>query len=170
MLQVKNPKGALWSRGLASAREMHKSCKLEGESQVSGAFKSPDTRCCAVSCYLGRGCPHHTEKQKQHPGATAWWKPGHRRVSVRSKWLGVILILRASVISQKVKVAQSCLTLCGPMDCINRGILQARILEWVAYPFLQLIISTQESNQGLLHCRWILYQLNYQGNLIQPVK
>ena len=22
----------------------------------------------------------------------------------------------------------------------------------------------QELNQGLLHCRWILYQLNYQGN------
>ena len=23
---------------------------------------------------------------------------------------------------------------------------------------------TQESNQGLLHCRWILYQLSYQGS------
>ena len=23
---------------------------------------------------------------------------------------------------------------------------------------------TQESKQGLLHCRWILYQLSYQGN------
>ena len=34
----------------------------------------------------------------------------------------------------KVKVAQSCLTLCDPMDCIH-GILQARILEWVAFPF-----------------------------------
>ena len=35
----------------------------------------------------------------------------------------------------KVKVAQSCLTLCDPMDYIVRGILQARILEWVAFPF-----------------------------------
>ena len=35
----------------------------------------------------------------------------------------------------KVKVAQSCLTLCDPMDCIVHGILQARILEWVAIPF-----------------------------------
>ena len=55
--------------------------------------------------------------------------------SIRSKWLEMILILRASVISQKMKVAQSCLTLYNPMDCINHGILQARILEWVAYPF-----------------------------------
>ena len=28
-----------------------------------------------------------------------------------------------------MKVAQSCLTLCDPMDCIVHGILQARILE-----------------------------------------
>ena len=35
----------------------------------------------------------------------------------------------------KVKVAQICSTLCNPMDYIVLGILQARILEWVAFPF-----------------------------------
>ena len=35
----------------------------------------------------------------------------------------------------KVKVAQSCLTLCNPMDYTVHGILQARIREWVAFPF-----------------------------------
>ena len=88
------------------------------------------------------------------------------------------------------------------------GILQARILEWVAFPFskgssqprdrtqvshiaggfftsvppgklkntrvgslslLQQIFPTQESNQGLLHCRQILYQLSYQGRLMKKV-
>ena len=34
-----------------------------------------------------------------------------------------------------VEVTQSCLTLCDPMDCIIHGILQARILEWIAFPF-----------------------------------
>ena len=29
---------------------------------------------------------------------------------------------------------------------------------------LQGIFPTQESHQGLLHCRWILYQLSYQGS------
>ena len=29
---------------------------------------------------------------------------------------------------------------------------------------LQWIFLTQESNWGLLHCRWILYQLSYQGS------
>ena len=33
------------------------------------------------------------------------------------------------------KVAQSCPTLCDPMGCIVHGILQARILEWLAFPF-----------------------------------
>ena len=40
----------------------------------------------------------------------------------------------------KVKVTQSCPTLCDPMDCSPvgssvHGILQARVLEWVAVPF-----------------------------------
>ena len=90
------------------------------------------------------------------------------------------------------------------MDGTVHGILQARILEWEAFPFsrgssqprdrtqvfciaggfftswvtredqdtgvgsLSLrwwIFLTQGSNQGLLHCRQILYQLSYQGSL-----
>ena len=35
----------------------------------------------------------------------------------------------------KVKVAQSCPALCDPMDYTVHGILQARILEWVAFLF-----------------------------------
>ena len=34
----------------------------------------------------------------------------------------------------KMKVTQSCPTLCHPMDSTVHGILQARILEWVAFP------------------------------------
>ena len=90
-----------------------------------------------------------------------------------------------------------------PLDYTVHGILQGRILRWVAVPFsrgssqpgsqpgspalqvdslpaeppgkpkntgvgslslLQPICSTQELNQGLLHCRQILNQLSYQGN------
>ena len=37
---------------------------------------------------------------------------------------------------RKVLVAQSCSTLCDPMGCsLVHGVLQARILEWVAIPF-----------------------------------
>jgi len=34
-------------------------------------------------------------------------------------------------------------------------------------PLLQQIFPTQELNQSLLHCRWVLYQLNYQRS---PIK
>ena len=44
----------------------------------------------------------------------------------------------------KVKVTQSCLTLCNPMDYKVHRILQARILEWVAVPF-----SRGSSNPGI---------------------
>ena len=37
--------------------------------------------------------------------------------------------------SEWVKVAQSCPTLCDPMDYTVHGILQARILEWIAFLF-----------------------------------
>ena len=36
---------------------------------------------------------------------------------------------------RRVKVTQSCLALCNPMDCTVHGILQARILGWIAFPF-----------------------------------
>ena len=65
-------------------------------------------------------------------------------------------------------VAQSCPTLCDPMDCSPPGssvhrIPQARILEWGATAFLQGIFPTQGSNPGLPPCRWLLYQLSHQG-------
>ena len=44
-----------------------------------------------------------------------------------------------------MKVGQSCLTLCDPKDYIVHGVLQARILEWVAFPF-QGIFPNQGSN------------------------
>ena len=49
----------------------------------------------------------------------------------------------------KVKVTQPCLTLCDPMDCIH-GILQARILEWVAFPFSRG--SSQPRDQTQVSC------------------
>ena len=49
--------------------------------------------------------------------------------------------------SVKVKVTQSCLTLCDPMDYIVHGILQARILEWVAFPFSRGSSQSRDRNQ-----------------------
>ena len=66
------------------------------------------------------------------------------------------------------KVAQSCLTLCDPMDCnlpgsSVHGIFQARILEWVAISFSRRPYPTQGLNLDLLHCKQTLYHLSRQG-------
>ena len=69
----------------------------------------------------------------------------------------------------KLKVAQSCWSLCDPMDYSPtpsssvHGILQARILEWVAFPFSRGLFLTQGWNPGLLYCRQILYHLSHRG-------
>ena len=70
----------------------------------------------------------------------------------------------------EVNVAQLCLTLCDAMDYTVYGILLARVLEWVAYPFIQGIFPTQESKQSLLHYRWILYQLSHIHNVVPPLQ
>ena len=80
----------------------------------------------------------------------------------------------------KVLVAQSCPTLCDPMDCSPRGssvhgILQARTLEWVAMPFSSgslwprdwtwvsrivgqffTIWATREAQRYILNIYWML--------------
>ena len=64
----------------------------------------------------------------------------------------------------KVKVTQLCPTLCDPMDYTVLGILQASILEWVAFPFSRGSPQPRNQTRGLLQCRRILYQLSHQGS------
>ena len=110
----------------------------------------------------------------------------------------VCVCVSCSVVSDSVTPTD-----CSPPGSSVRGILQARILEWVAISspgdlpnpgiepgsptlqadslpaeppgkfknprvpslsLLQQIFPTKKSNWGLLHCRWILYQLSYQGS------
>ena len=72
-------------------------------------------------------------------------------------------------------LSKQCPTLCDSMDYIDHGIFQARIQEWVAFPFFRspsLLGSfpTQGSNPGLLYCRWILYHLSHQGSSAAAAK
>ena len=50
----------------------------------------------------------------------------------------------------EMKVFQLCPTLCDPLDYMVYGILQARILEWVAFPFSRG--SSQPRDQTRLSC------------------
>ena len=57
-----------------------------------------------------------------------------KRLSLSTS-LGLFSVRETSIKASEVKVAQSCPTLCDPIDYRVHGILQAKILEWVAFPF-----------------------------------
>ena len=61
----------------------------------------------------------------------------------------------------RVKVAQLCLTLCGTMNHTVHGVLQVRILGWVAFPFPRGSSQPREQTQV---CRQTLYQLSHRGS------
>ena len=68
------------------------------------------------------------------------------------------------------EVAQSCPTLCDPMDCSLpglsvRGIFPGKGIGVGCRFLLQGIFPTQGSNSGLLHCTQTLYRLSHQGSL-----
>ena len=68
------------------------------------------------------------------------------------------------IVKVKAKVAQLVKLFATPMDYKVHGILQARILEWVAFPFSRGSSQTHVSNPGLPHYRQILYQLSHKGS------
>ena len=66
-----------------------------------------------------------------------------------------------------VLVAQSYLTLCDPVDCSSlgslvHGILQARILEWIAFPSPGDLPKPRRQSLGLLHCSQIFLTMVFK--------
>ena len=68
----------------------------------------------------------------------------------------------------KILVAQSCPTLCDPMDYSPPGSCSwnspGKNIGVGCHSLLQRIFPTQGSNPGLLQCRQILYHLSHQGS------
>ena len=88
-------------------------------------------------------------------GGSSWFLPLKRR--------NRIVLLTESV--QFNSVAQSCLTLCDPTDCSPpgssvHGDSPGKNIGVGCHALLHGIVPSQESNQGLLRCRRILYQLS----------
>ena len=65
---------------------------------------------------------------------------------------------------KKMKVAQSCPTLCNPMDYTSPWNSPGQNTGVGSLSLLQGVFLTQGSNPGLPHHRQILYQLSHRGN------
>ena len=88
-------------------------------------WPSPSPRPCSKSCPLSQWC-HATISSSvvRFSSCLQFFRS-----------LGTIKRKSLIVDSTEVKITQLCPTLCDPLDYTVHGILQVRILEWVAFPF-----------------------------------
>ena len=116
-------------------------------------------------------CSHHVS-----PGSVRWSQPGSPAFGNQGgvSFALFLLFLKVNTNSQmespKVKVAQSCPTLCDPMDSYSPWTSPGQNTGVGSHSLLQGILPTQGSNPGLPHCRRILYQLSHKKGPISWVK
>ena len=82
-------------------------------------------------------------------------------------WIGLVRKHSCLIPDLKPLVPKLCPTLCDPMDCSPpgssvHGDSAGKNTGVGPHAFLQGIFTTQESNPGLPHCRWVLYHLSHQ--------
>ena len=93
------------------------------------------------SCVRFCATPWTAAHQAPHP----WDSPG------KNTGVGCHFLLQCMKVKSESEVAQSCPTLCDPMDCSPpgssvHGIFQARVLEWGATAFSHVIKHTILAN------------------------
>ena len=109
-----------------------------------------NTRCGQRTCSGADRCRKQLADQR-----TVCWKP---EAVTASATVGMTCFKQSCVCVH----AQSCLTLCDPMDCSPPGPscpwnLSGKITGVGCHFLPQGVFPTQGSNLRLLHCRWILY-------------
>ena len=114
---------------------------------VQGTLKSLQHHCLKVSVLR---CSAFFIVQLLHPYMTT----GKTRALTRWTFVGKVMSLPFNMLSATAaaKSLQSCLTLCDPIDgsppgSSAPGILQAKILEWVVYPFSMDVPHPKNQNR-----------------------
>ena len=92
-------------------------CSRRWESSIQSANTRPGADCDSDHELLVAKCRLKLKKYRENKAIQVW--PNSNTL----------------LYTRKVKVTQLCSTLCDPMDYTVHVILQARILEWLAFPF-----------------------------------
>ena len=118
--------------------------------------------CCCVASVVSDSVRPHRRQPTRLP--RPWDSPG------KNSGVGCHFLLQCMKVKSESEVAQLCPTLIDPMDCPSpgssvHGILQARILEWIAMPFSRG--SSQPRDRisiSYVSCigRQVLYHLSHQ--------
>ena len=106
--------------------------------------------------------PHRRQPTRlAHP----WDSPG------KNTGVGCHFLLQCMKVKSESEVTQSCPTPSDPMDCslpgssVN-GIFQARVLEWGAIAFFELIIGLAKKFIWIFHAIFQKTQTNFLANLV----
>ena len=141
-------------------KRIHLQCK-RGADSILGSGRSPGghwTHSSISACRI----PWTQEPGRIQP--TGSQRVGHAEVSEHT-CMHYIACFRYESESE---VAQSCPTLCDPMDCSLlgssiHGIFQARILEWVAISFSNGSSRPRDQTQVSFIVGRCFYRLSHQG-------
>ena len=141
--------------------------------QGSSRAGSPPGQSWAVrTCHLWEGFLLMQSMPELYPLSERQFKP-LRTYSVRQTFPKFWIAQKKEKANTKrcalCLVARSCPALCDPVDCSPQGfsvhgVLQARMLEWVAIPFSRGSFPSRDRTQVSCIGRWILYHLSHQGS------
>ena len=137
-------------------RETLPSAVSDGEQSLEGSSLSVAglRACvCVCTCTPMRGLVYTFTAIK---GLMWWWKSKETRYAQRL--LHPIFMTKWNHLKVKVKVTQSCPTLCNHKNSPGQNTGMGSL------SLLQGIFPTQGTNLGLQHCRQILYQLSRKGS------
>ena len=142
---------------------------------LSSSCQLPDFRYLTLEAHIPGGdhpCPRHWISWTGHPPpyhlTLPWlWKPLTPKSAVPHILFWILNWWRDA--ECRVLVAQSCPTLCDPMDWGPLGssvhsVFQVRILEWVAIPFSRGYSWPRDWTQISCNASRYLYHLSHQGS------
>ena len=122
-------------------------------------------------------------ENRRGPRSLGGCSPWHRKESDTTRWLSThpqcnfygicnCSLDKSNVLQEqgtgKVKLAESCPSLCDPVDYTVDGILQDRTLEWVAFPFSRGSSQPEDRTQvshtaGGFFASWATREAQEQG-------
>ena len=113
-------------------------------------------------------CSQIKTKSEKTTGEFPWSRPNHPTESSPRDIKGPQCTSKRDYLGKNghvcvCLVAQSCPALCKTCQTVH-GDSPGRNAGVGCHALLGGIFPTQGSNSGLPHCRWILYQLSYQGS------